>query len=207
MSGSTAAAADDSFGGSLRYRANDKCAEALTGNWSGILAGAALEILQWSYDEWNSWTSAPYWWMNALAFVPWVGGYLSTVYYMVWIEPFRIDWTSLYANGTFGNIAMARNNANCTANVYAETTEVLKVDSVFASDADYYLNGIQASQQFYMALYNLTPGSFATLPILRWFTGFPLELLRWLGLLVMPIITILLQVDTESLKASKDLES
>ena len=41
---------------------------------------------------------------------------------------------------------MARNNANCAANVYFVTREILKVDKAFASDSDYYLNAIEASQ-------------------------------------------------------------
>ena len=40
---------------------------------------------------------------------------------------------------------MARNNANCAANVYFETRELLNVDKAFASDVDYYLNSIEAS--------------------------------------------------------------
>ena len=67
---------------------------------------------------------------------------MSTFVWYTMIAPFRIDWTSLYANGTLADISMARNNANCTANIYFETAEILKVDRVFASDADYYLNGI-----------------------------------------------------------------
>ena len=71
---------------------------------------------------------------------------------------------------------MARNNANCTANIYYETKEILKVDRVFASDSDYYLNGIQASQEFYLALYNMNLGSLNAIPVLRWFLAVPLEL-------------------------------
>ena len=95
---------------------------------------------------------------------------------------------------------MARNNANCTANVYYETREILKVDRAFASDSDYYLNAIEASQQFYLSFLNWHLGFIRTLPIIGFIFGTPLELVKFAGQILFPIITLILQQDTEKLR-------
>jgi hypothetical protein len=188
------------IGTEIRSISNDACLDALESNWVGILAGAAGEIIQWSWDELTNWIDPFNYLAGGLMFLPFIGGYLQDTIVKNLITPFDIDWTTLYAYGVIGDIFMARNNANCTANIYFETKEILKVDRVFASDADYYLNGIQASQEFYLALYNLHVEGLKTIPIFRWFIGIPLEIVRWFALIGFPIITIMLQVDTESLQ-------
>jgi hypothetical protein len=122
------------------------------------------------------------------------------------IVPYRIDWSRTYAGGALGDISMARNNSNCAANTYFETREILKVDKAFASDSDYYLNSIEASQQFYLSLLNLKTGWLSVIPLLRWVTGVPLDFFRWVALIGLPVVTMILQFDTEELKPMRSVE-
>lgn len=140
------------------------------------------------------------WFLDLIAWIPIFGGFLNSLGYVLLVDPFRINWSSTYSNGAIGDISMARNNANCAANVYFETREILKVDKSFASDADFFLNGIQASQLFYIALDNLHVGWLGAVPIVDLLIGTPINLVKWLAGLGLPIITLMLQADTEELK-------
>jgi len=190
---------EDTIADQIRSTSNDACVMSLEKNWEAIIGSAAGEIAQWSFDFLLSWISPVVWVLDFIGWIPIVGAAMSAVGTVVFDEPFRIDWRSTYANGAIGDIAMARNNANCAANVYFETREILKVDRVFASDADYYLNAIEASQQFYLSLMNLHVGYLATIPIFGFFIGLPILLVKWLSMLGFPIITLMLQQDTENL--------
>lgn len=64
--------------------------------------------------------------------------------------PWKIDFGTTYAQGALGDIDMARTNSKCAANMYYDMRN-LKADEQFASDSDYYLNSMQAAQDFYLA--------------------------------------------------------
>ena len=183
----------------IRSNSNDACVMALEQNWAAIIWAAGLEIGQWVFDFLVTWISPVDWVLDFVSIIPVVGAPISAIGMVVLDEPFRIDWSSTYANGAIGDIAMARNNANCAANVYYETREILKVDREFASDADYYLNSIEASQQFYLAMLNLKVGWISDIPIFGFFIGGPIQLVKWIARIGLPIITLMLQVDTEKL--------
>ena len=189
----------------IRSTSNDACVMALEKNWTAIIGAAGGEIAQWVFDFIVTWVSPVDWVMDFVSIIPIIGAPISSVGMVVLDEPFRINWSSTYANGAIGDIAMARNNANCAANVYYETREILKVDKVFASDADYYLNSIEASQQFYLALLNLKVGWIADIPFFGIFIGTPVKLVKWLARIGLPIITLMLQIDTEKLNTIENV--
>merc|ERR1712166_59939 len=87
-----------------------------------------------------------------------------------------------------------------------ETREVLKVDKAFASDSDYYLNSIEASQHFYLALLNMKVGYLSVIPVIGWVLGTPIEIFKNIALIGLPVVTMILQLDTEELKPMRSVE-
>ena len=61
-----------------------------------------------------------------------------------------IDFSGTYAEGALGDIAMARSNSKCASNMYFDLS-MYKQDPQFESDSDYYLNSIEAAQNFYLS--------------------------------------------------------
>tara|TARA_B110000285_G_C14950598_1_gene526580 strand:- start:432 stop:749 length:318 start_codon:yes stop_codon:yes gene_type:complete len=105
-----------------------------------------LEVVEWVWDFGEVFFSPVIWILDLIGWFPFLGGFFQSIGWVLFVDPFEINWKSTYANGALGDISMARNNSNCAANVYFETRTILKVDKVFASDSDYYLNAIEASQ-------------------------------------------------------------
>ena len=59
---------------------------------------------------------------------------------------------------------------------------------------------------FYLSLLGMNNGWIEVIPFLRWVTGVPLEFVRWVALLGLPVVTMILQLDTEELKPMKSVE-
>ena len=136
---------ESTLGKEIRSTSNDACVMALEQNWTAIIGAAIGEIVEWSWNFLLRWINPVELALDTIKWIPFIGGPLFTLGWVLLVEPFQINWKSTYANGAIGDISMARNNANCAANVYYETREILKVDRAFASDSDYYLNAIEAS--------------------------------------------------------------
>ena len=96
-----------------------------------------------------------YWILYIVGLVPLIGPAIMKFIDSALFLPFTIQWGQMLAHGALGDIAIARSNTDCAANTYGNTKEVLIVDKAFASDSDYYLNSIEASQQFYLSILNL----------------------------------------------------
>ena len=128
----------------IRSENEDACEKALKGNWTAILAAAALELTQSAWDL-----------------------FIGIFFLFGW---FPVDWSRLYAYGTLGDISMATTNMRCASNTYADLDGSFVPDYVFEQDNDFYLNSIAAGQQFYLALADMHLGflSFGTFGIAGW---------------------------------------
>ena len=194
MSSSSSSGADG-FAAALANE-GDACIKGLESNFSALIAGVVLELLQWTWDFtskflnlfWILWTQTtffglwPWWWANV------VGPY------------FHVDWSRTYQHGVLGDIQMARNNSRCASNIYVGISDVFKPDYKFAGDTEFYLNSVQAAQSFYLAF--LDWGDNVGWLYTLWPLGPIIELIYNGAILAMVISSLLLYLDMTKLQLS-----
>ena len=155
-----------------------------------------MEIIQYAYNSYNGVLNPIYWILWVIGLVPYVGPGIMKLIESTLYEPFAIQWGRMFAAIALGDIALARSNTNCAANTYGNSKQVLQVDKAFASDSDYYLNSIEASQEFYLSILNFKTGYITIIPFLGWAIGAPLEIIKWTALIGLPVVTLVLQLDS-----------
>ena len=88
---------ESTLGDEIRSTSNDACLMSLKQNWSAIIWSSALEILDWTIDLILEWVDPFLWFIDAIGWIPFIGGTVKYLLRATFDTPFRVSWKSTYA--------------------------------------------------------------------------------------------------------------